>query len=160
MLRQPTFRHWQAPDCGSSLLTLMQAAVGRSSSSYRPKLMSSTKTGCGLLVVAVMAALSGPAADAQNLDQDKPAPKLFAESCAACHRSARGLAKGRFRLTLYLFLQDHYVSNSSSAWALTSYLESVDGGKRSPSRAAAKPPAATTGTSRSSLRPPMPVPTR
>ena len=120
--------------------------------------MPSTKARCGLLAVAVMAALSGPAAVAQNLDQNKPAPKLFAESCAACHRSARGLAKGRFRLTLYLFLQDHYASNSSSAWALTSYLESVDGGKRSPSRAAAKPPAA--GTSRSSLRPPMPVPTR
>jgi mono/diheme cytochrome c family protein len=122
--------------------------------------MSSTKTGRGLLVVAVMAALSGSAAVAQNLDRDKPAPKIFAESCATCHRSARGLAKGRFRLTLYLFLQDHYASNSSSAWALTSYLESVDSAKRSPSRAAAKPPAATAGTSRSSLRPPMPVPTR
>ena len=105
-----------------------------------------------------MAALSGPAAVAQNLDHNKPAPKLFAESCAACHRSARGLAKGRFRLTLYLFLQDHYASNSSSAWALTSYLESVDSAKRSPSRVAAKPAAGT--ASRSSLRPPMPVPTR
>jgi mono/diheme cytochrome c family protein len=126
--------------------------------------MSSLKTGCGLVVVAViavvavMAALGSPAAVAQNLDQDKPAAKIFSESCAACHRSARGLAKGRFRLTLYMFLQQHYASNSSSAWALTSYLESVDEGKRSPSRTAAKPPAAT--TSRSSLRPPMPVPTR
>ncbi len=107
-----------------------------------------------------MAALSGPAAVAQNLDQNKPAPKLFADSCAACHRSARGLAKGRFRLTLYLFLQDHYASNSSSAWALTSYLESVDEAKRGPARGTAKPQAATTGTSRSSLRPPAPVPTR
>ena len=116
------------------------------------------KTGHVLLVAAVIAALSGPAANAQNLDQDKPAPKLFADSCAACHRSARGLAKGRFRLTLYMFLQDHYASNSSSAWALTNYLDSLDGGKRSPSRVAAKPKAAT--TARSSLRPPAPVPTR
>jgi mono/diheme cytochrome c family protein len=107
-----------------------------------------------------MTALSGPAAVAQNLDQDKPAPKIFAESCATCHRSARGLAKGRFRLTLYLFLQDHYASNSSSAWALTSYLESVDDAKRSPSRGTGKPSAANTGKSRSSLRPPAPVPTR
>ncbi|WP_244563226.1 hypothetical protein [Bradyrhizobium lablabi] len=122
--------------------------------------MSSPKTRCGLLVVAVMAALGGPAAVAQNLDQGKPAPKIFAESCTTCHRSARGLAKGRFRLTLYMFLQDHYASNSSSAWALTSYLESVDEGKRGPSRAAAKPKAASAGSSRSSLRPPMPVPTR
>jgi mono/diheme cytochrome c family protein len=122
--------------------------------------MSSPKTACGLLVIAVMAALSGPAAIAQNLDQNKPAPKLFADSCVACHRSPRGLAKGRFRLTLYLFLQDHYASNSSSAWALTNYLESVDEAKRGSSRAAAKPRAASARTSRSSLRPPAPVPTR
>ena len=107
-----------------------------------------------------MAALGAPAA-AQNIDQGKPAPKLFAESCAACHRSARGLAKGRFRLTLYLFLQQHYASNSSAARALTSYLESVDEAKskRGGPRVPAKPPAAA-GTSRTSLRPPMPVPTR
>jgi mono/diheme cytochrome c family protein len=122
--------------------------------------MSSPKTACGLLVIAVMAALGGPAAIAQNLDQNKSAPKLFADSCVACHRSPRGLAKGRFRLTLYLFLQDHYASNSSSAWALTNYLESVDEAKRGSSRAAAKPRAASAGTSRSSLRPPAPVPTR
>jgi mono/diheme cytochrome c family protein len=123
--------------------------------------MSSPKTACGLLVIAVMAALSGPAAIAQNLDQNKPAPKLFADSCVACHRSPRGLAKGRFRLTLYMFLQDHYASNSSSAWALTNYLESVDEAKRGSSRAAAKPRASSAGgTSRSSLRPPAPVPTR
>ena len=107
-----------------------------------------------------MAALSAPAAVAQNLDQNKPAPKIFAESCTTCHRSPRGLAKGRFRLTLYMFLQDHYASNSSSAWALTNYLESVDDAKRSPSRGTAKPHAAAAGTSRSSLRPPAPVPTR
>jgi mono/diheme cytochrome c family protein len=114
----------------------------------------------GLLVFAVLATLSGPAAVAQNLDQNKPAPKLFADTCATCHKSARGLAKGRFRLTLYMFLQDHYASNSSSAWALTNYLESVDEPKRGPSRGATKPKAATAGSSRSSLRPPAPVPTR
>ena len=99
--------------------------------------MSSMKARCGLLVVAAMIELGGSVAVAQNLDQGKPAPKLFAESCASCHRSPRGLAKGRFHLTLYLFLQKHYSSGSSSAWALTSYLESVDSGKR-----AAKPQAA------------------
>ena len=117
--------------------------------------MSPKKTGCGLVVLAAIAALSGSVAAAQNLDQGKPAPKLFAESCASCHRSPRGLAKGRFHLTLYLFLQKHYSSNSSSAWALTSYLESIDSGKR----VAAKP-AAATGASRSSLRPPAPVQAR
>jgi mono/diheme cytochrome c family protein len=107
-----------------------------------------------------MIVLGGPVAGAQNLDQGKPAPKLFAESCAACHRSARGLSKGRFHLTLYLFLQKHYASGSSSAWALTSYLESIDAAKRSGSRVASRPPAGAAGASRSSFRPPMPVPAR
>jgi hypothetical protein len=118
------------------------------------KLMSPNKARCGLLVLAVIVATGGSVAVAQNLDKGKPAPKLFAESCASCHRSPRGLAKDRFHLTLYLFLQKHYSSGSSSAWALTSYLESVDSGKR----VAAKKPAAS--TVRSSLRPPAPVPAR
>jgi mono/diheme cytochrome c family protein len=134
-------------------------AVHPRSPLHRKEVMSSRKTGRGLFVIALMAALGGPAA-AQNIDQGKPASKLFAESCAACHRSARGLAKGRFSLTLYMFLQKHYASNSSSAWALTSYLESVDSAKRAESRAAGRPRTATTGTSRSSLRPPAPVPAR
>ena len=120
--------------------------------------MSPRKSGCGLLVFAVIAVMGGSAANAQNLDQGKPAPKLFAETCTACHRSPRGLAKDRFSLTLFLFLQKHYVSNSGSAWALTSYLESVDNTGKS--RVAAKRSAATTGTSRSRFRPPAPVPAR
>jgi len=118
--------------------------------------MSPMKARYGLLVVAVMSALVGSVAVAQNLDQGKPAPKLFAEGCASCHRSPRGLAKGRFHLTLYLFLQKHYSSNSSSAWALTSYLESIDSGKR----VAAKRPAATGAARSRLLRPPAPVPAR
>jgi mono/diheme cytochrome c family protein len=61
-----------------------------------------------------------------NLDAGKSAARLFADSCASCHHSARGLAKGRFRLTLYLFLQKRYASSSDSASALASYLQSVD----------------------------------
>jgi mono/diheme cytochrome c family protein len=116
--------------------------------------MSPAKIGCGLLVVAVMAALSGAAIGAQNLDQGKSAQKLFGEGCASCHRSPRGLAKGRFQLTLYLFLQKHYSSGSSSAWALASYLESIDSGKRPGAKPAAK------STARTSFRPPAPVPSR
>lgn len=119
-----------------------------------------------MLALAAVALLACSAAGAQeNLDAGKAAPKLFAESCAACHRSAKGLAKGRFSLTLYLYLQKHYASNSSSAWALTSYLESVDVAKR-PTRAAAATTAATpaprssTWTPQSPLRPPASIPGR
>ena len=111
------------------------------------------KTGCGLLAVAVMVALTGAAIGAQNLDEGKSGQKLFAEGCSSCHRNARGLAKGRFKLTLYLFLQKHYSSGSSSAWALASYLETVESGKRT----AAKPSKA---APRASLRPPAAVPSR
>jgi hypothetical protein len=123
------------------------------------ELMSLQKLWRGLLALGAIFVLIGGAAHAQNLDQGKPAAKLFADGCTTCHRSARGLAKGRFRLTLFLFLQQHYASNSSSAWALTSYLESVDSPQRGHSRAVgAKPSPRAISTSRSSLRPPAPVP--
>lgn len=123
-------------------------------------LMSRRKYSRGLLApLAALVVLIGGPAQAQNLDQGKPAARMFADSCATCHRSARGLAKGRFRLTLFLFLQQHYTTNSSTAWALASYLESVDGTKRGRSRAGtatSSPPA--DSTSRSVIRPPVPVP--
>jgi mono/diheme cytochrome c family protein len=115
------------------------------------ELMLLQKLGRNLLALGAIAVLIGGAANAQNFDQGKSVSRLFADNCATCHRSARGLAKGRFSLTLFLFLQKHYTSNSGSAWALTSYLESVDSAQ--PRAAAAKPPA--TRTSRSSMPPPM-----
>jgi len=128
--------------------------------------MPPTRSG-RLLAFAAIAFLSCTAASAQeNIDAGKSAQKLFTETCTACHRSPRGLAKGRFSFTLYLYLQKHYASNSSSAWALTSYLESVDAGKRSPTRAAAAQPApahasqSSTWTPRSLLRPPASIPNR
>jgi hypothetical protein len=122
--------------------------------------MSPKKTGRSLLALAAVFVLTSTAAGAQeNLDAGKPASKLFSEGCASCHRSPRGLAKDRFSFTLYLYLQQHYAANSSSAWALTSYLESVDSARRPERRAAANAPQAA-GSSRSSPRPPMPVPGR
>jgi mono/diheme cytochrome c family protein len=105
----------------------------------------------GLLAVAAMIALGGGTAQAQNIDQGKSPTKLFADSCATCHRSPRGLAKGRFRLTLYAFLKEHYSSGSDSAWALTSYLESVD--TPQPTKSSSRKP-------RSSPHPPAPMPSR
>ena len=136
--------------------------------------MPPTRSG-RLLAFAAIAFLSCSAASAQeNIDAGKSAQKLFAETCTACHRSPRGLTKGRFSFTLYLYLQKHYASNSSSAWALTSYLESVDAGKRAPTRAAAASPSPSTSSPRaasagpapstwsphSALRPPASIPNR
>jgi hypothetical protein len=113
-----------------------------------------------ILFALGVAAVLGGAARAENLDAGKSGARLFADSCATCHRSAKGLTKSRFRLTLYFFLQQHYASNSSSAWELSSYLESVDDRARPKSRAASKrsPPAAP--RSGSLFRPPAPVPQR
>jgi len=113
------------------------------------------------LALGALAALAGAAARAQNIDAGKSVTRMFADNCASCHRSARSLARGRFRLTLYMFLQQHYASNSSSAWALASYLESVEGPQGRPPRAgAARPSPARTPASRFSLRPPKPIPNR
>jgi hypothetical protein len=111
-----------------------------------------------LIVIGAILLLIGSTAHAQNLDSGKSATKLFADSCTTCHHSARSLAKGRFRLTLFLFLQEHYASNSSSAWALASYLESVDSTPRGRSRDAAAKPSPAARSSRSVIRPPGPVP--
>jgi hypothetical protein len=111
-----------------------------------------------ILFALSVAALLGGAARAENLDAGKSGARLFADSCATCHRSAKSLTKGRFRLTLYFFLQQHYVSNSSSAWELASYLESVDAGAKPKLRGG--PKRSTAPKSGSSLRPPAPVPQR
>jgi mono/diheme cytochrome c family protein len=74
-------------------------------------------------------AMFGMAADAraqENLDRGQSGPKLFAASCIQCHKSARGLAKGRMSFTLSYYLRQHYTSSSASADTLTAYLQSVD----------------------------------
>jgi mono/diheme cytochrome c family protein len=98
-------------------------------------------------------------AQAQNLDFGKSAKRLFADSCVACHHSARGLARGRFRLTLFMFLKEHYSTNSSAAWELASYLESVDVPQRGRSRSAANTSSTAVNSGPGSApRPPLPVP--
>jgi mono/diheme cytochrome c family protein len=124
-----------------------------------------------LLTSGAIAVLIGGVADAQNLNQGKSAPKLFADNCATCHHRTRGLAKGRFSLTLFLFLQKHYTTDASSAWTLTSYLESLDNTRHGAPRtaAAAKPTARALSSSSASSssaaaaaspRPPASVPGR
>lgn len=81
--------------------------------------------GMASLAVAVMAA--GPTWGQTNIDQGKPASELFANYCAVCHKSTRGLANGRNSLTLSLFLREHYAASSQQAAALAAYVISAGG---------------------------------
>ena len=102
----------------------------------------------GLYAGSAVLLLTNAVSHAENLDAGKSGQRLFAESCSACHRNPRGLAKGRFKLTLYLFLQQHYTTGSDSASALASYLQSVDTPERQSARGtkSSRPP-----------RPPRPI---
>jgi hypothetical protein len=122
-----------------------------------------------LLVIAITSlAITHSSARAENLDQDKSGPKLFAATCADCHHSARGLAKGRLSFMLQYYLQQHYTSSSATAQTLTAYLQSVDTPPRSkPQPGKSQPPAtrsagtATAATNGMSVpRPPALVPGR
>jgi hypothetical protein len=116
------------------------------------------KRRCGVIALGMLAMLAGTAAHAQNLDQGKSAAALFANGCTACHKSPRGLAKGRFKLQLYLFLKDHYATGSDEAGALASYLQAEEGpppGQRRPG--AAKPAHRARHDGDSAVRPPAPV---
>ncbi len=113
-----------------------------------------------VLAFGAITALSGTPCRAENLDQGKSGARLFAESCVTCHRSPRGLAKGRFSLTLYMFLQQHYVSTASAAKELTAYLQAADSAPPDRRSAAAKRSPAAGAASGASPRPPAPVPGR
>jgi mono/diheme cytochrome c family protein len=107
--------------------------------------MAQRKLRRGWLVLGAMVALIGTLLDvtgarAQNLDEGKSATRLFADSCATCHRSPRGLAKGRGRPTLFAFLKEHYSTSSDTAGELASYLASLDTPQSSRSRTAAGKP--------------------
>ena len=107
----------------------------------------------GLVAVFLCAAVR-----AEDLDQGKSAQKLFADTCSACHKSARGLTK-RGYIPLYWFLKDHYSTSSTAAWALTSYLESVEDAPGGRSKKSAKRPPANS-SSGAAPRPPEAVPKR
>jgi hypothetical protein len=108
----------------------------------------------------VIVAMTSGFAQTQNLDQDKSGAMLFAATCKECHRSPRGLAKGRFSLTLSLFLRQHYSSSLASAQTLTAYLQSVDiPGAKSPS-AIPKSQLSGAGRAEPALRPPASVPAK
>lgn len=79
-----------------------------------------------LAALALLAGLcgwtgSGPAV-AQQLDAGKPPAQIFAGTCAACHRSARGLVKSVSPGSLPGFLRQHYTTGSDMAGTMAAYV--------------------------------------
>lgn len=71
-------------------------------------------------------------ASAENLDAGKSPSQLFSGNCAACHRSAKGLAKSPNVGQISGFLRQHYTSSREMAGTLAAYVvgAGVDPGGR------------------------------
>jgi hypothetical protein len=61
-----------------------------------------------------------PAQAQSNLDAGKSPAQIFADTCNACHRSARALKQTNAR-----FLLEHYTTGGHEAAAMAAYLASV-----------------------------------
>jgi hypothetical protein len=90
-----------------------------------------------------------------NIDQGKSPAEIFANDCATCHKSARGLANGRGSSGLASFLVEHYTASKDQAAALAAYVMGAGGGDTVPARG--PKPAATTDRNRASAEPPPPT---
>ena len=67
---------------------------------------------------------SAPHPEPTNLDEGKTPAQFFSSSCAVCHQSGQGLAKGRSAGMLASFLRQHYTTSTAQANTLAGYLAS------------------------------------
>jgi hypothetical protein len=77
-----------------------------------------------------------------NIDQGKSPAEIFANDCATCHKSARGLANGRGSSGLASFLVEHYTASKDQAAALAAYVMGAGGGEAAPAARGPKPASA------------------
>ena len=80
-----------------------------------------------LSLATVMLLIGGFAAApvrAQNLEAGKSPSQIFAGTCTACHKGARGLLKTVAPGSLPGFLRQHYTTSSEMASVLSAYLVS------------------------------------
>ncbi|MGY4478774.1 hypothetical protein [Bradyrhizobium sp. USDA 3364] len=75
-------------------------------------------------VTLLIGCLSAVSAQAQNLEAGKSPSQIFANTCATCHKSPRGLLKTVPAGSLPGFLRQHYTTSSDMAGVLASYLMS------------------------------------
>jgi hypothetical protein len=109
----------------------------------------------GLFVVLLPAAARAQT----NIDQGKSPAEIFANDCATCHKSARGLANGRGSSGLASFLVEHYTASKDQAASLAAYVMGAGGGEAAPATHGPKPPASPPDRNRASTEPEAP-PTR
>lgn len=93
----------------------------------------------GLMGVAAFASTGARAQT--DLSAGMSPAQLFAENCAACHQSPRGLGRGRDPARIAYFLRDHYTTRPGIAAALAGYLA----GNRGPEPRQAPPPPPSVG---------------
>ena len=86
----------------------------------------------GLLAIMLSAMIASPAIAQTNIDQGKSPAELFANDCAACHKTTRGLANGENSLSLSVFLREHYTASRDQAAALAAYVLANGGNAPAP----------------------------
>jgi hypothetical protein len=90
--------------------------------------------------IGLFLGLLPPVAQAQtNIDQGKSPAEVFANDCATCHKSARGLANGRGSSGLASFLVEHYTASKDQAASLAAYVMGAGGGEAAPATHGPKP---------------------
>jgi mono/diheme cytochrome c family protein len=85
-----------------------------------------------LLAIVLSAAIASPSLAQTNIDQGKTPAELFANDCAACHKTTRGLANGENSLSLSVFLREHYTASRDQAAALAAYVLANGGNAPAP----------------------------
>jgi len=94
----------------------------------------------GIAAVATAVFLAAPAGAQGNIDAGRSPAQIFADTCAACHRSAREIRRPSAG-----FLRQHYTAGSEEASAMASYLAGLPGEPRGAQPGGAqqkRPPAA------------------
>ena len=87
-----------------------------------------------VLGLAVWAMIPLQARAQVNIDQGKSSADIFANDCAVCHKSTRGLANGQNSLALSSFLHEHYTASKEQANALAAYVLANGGGSGTPQK--------------------------
>lgn len=102
-----------------------------------------------------------PQTEPTDLDEGKTPQQIFASSCAVCHQSAQGLAKGRSGGQLGSFLRQHYTTSSNQARVVGAYVANLGAAPaaRAPATARAAPAARPAAQEPAAARrPPTPEP--